>query len=197
MVSRDLEDFLRWEESRNSYFKNLMRKATPIHFITLALLALIAIYIFSTKTTGSNAFILVGVGAALLLIFTRGKEVAKEPIPEHIIKIIGIMAMKRKVGRDSELPWGTIVNSVLYCKLRFQGEWGSAFMPWKWEVGFKIIKPNGSRAVVLGIFHPYDGYLTGIIKCGGGYTGEESSDLKVIYPKITITEENKSQIPTA
>jgi hypothetical protein len=144
-----------------------------------------------SKTDVNKTYIFAVIGIFLLVIILRtNKAIDKQPIPENIIKIIGANLMRRKVGVESNFPTGTIVTPTGYCKMRFEGEWGQPFKPWKWEVGFKVIQPTGLKKTVLVLFHPYEGYITGIEAKPAGYGGE-LGDLKVLIPQIVKDEPKK------
>jgi hypothetical protein len=180
MATRDVNEFFDWERKKSSWSSNLLKSITPGQVIALALILLLGIYLISSNKANNN-YIYFGIGIAIILILLRGKKVEqKEPIPENVIKIIGNKLMQRKIG--TELPWGTRVHSTSYCAMRFMGEWGTPFMPWKWEVGFLVIYPNGKKEHWNVRFHPYEGYITKITKERAGYTGDESNDLKVLNP---------------
>lgn len=187
--SRDLQEAFDWQERRNSWITNFFKNAQPIHIIGLALISLVGIYLISTKSV-NNYVVYAALGVIVLLIIFRSKKAEdKIPIPENIIKIVGEQLMKRKVGR--ELPWGTTIHSVLYCGMRYEGEWGSPYKPWKWEVGFVCLYPDYLKKVILVRFHPYEGYITKITEMPAGYTGQESNDLKLMPINLLIKDDMK------
>jgi len=188
-IARDLTEYAEWESNRNSFWTNFKKNVNPIVVIGFIAIVLIGSYaITQSEINPMYVYALLGVILVVIILKTdRGKE--KQPIPENVIKIIGLALMKRKIG--VEYPNGTIITPLGYCKMRFQGDWGQPYGVWKWEVGFSIVYPTGLKETVLVIFHPYEGYITGIVGKAAGYKGEDSNDLKVLMPLSLAVQEEK------
>jgi len=188
-MNRDLEEYNSWEESQNSVWTNIRKSMTPIHLIGLVVLLMFSFYMLNQSGINKN-LVFVAIGVVIFFIIWRGTgKKEKIPIPENVIKIISLRLMKRKVL--NEYPYGTQIYSLPYCGLRYQGEWGGEFKPWKWEVGIKIITPPGLKKDLLVCLHPYDGYITKIMDMPSGYDGKASSDLKVLMPtSFTVQKED-------
>lgn len=180
-MAKDIEDYKDWDRSRNSFWTNLQKSITPIAIIGFLALVLVGAYLVSQQKVNPNYVYFTIAGVIILIIMKADRSKDKQPIPENIIKVIGYAQMKRKIG-GPEYPTGTLINPTPYCQMVYEGEWGTPFRPFKWEVGFKVIYPNGLKQTHLVKFHPYDGYITGIKKADAGYTGDESKDIKVIMP---------------
>ena len=180
-MSQDTDSYSDWEKRRNSFWVNLQKSITPVAIVGFLALILVGAYLVTKKDINPNYVYLTIVGVVVLLIFKADRSKDKQPIPEHVIKIIGYAQMRRKIG-GIEYPTGTLINPTPYCQMVYEGEWGTPFRPFKWEVGFKVIFPNGLKQTHLAKFHPFDGYITGIRKAPAGYTGDESKDLKIIMP---------------
>lgn len=137
--------------------------------------------------------IVIAEGIIIAIIIARLMAIPEEQvIPEGVIKIIGNNIMKRKIG-GLEYPNGTIIVPAPYCKLRYMGEWGTPFAPWKWEVGFYVTYPNKLKKDILLIFHAKEGYITGIVERPEGYWGQDSNDLKIMMPGQVVITDQKGQ----
>lgn len=194
MQNKDLAEYYEWEKKRNSWLTNLAKTFTPIHLIVLVLLIVLGIYLITSKPGNKNYIIAAIVGIVIIAIISSRRAVQKELIPEHIIKIIAANYMERKIQK--EYPLGTIISPMIYCKLQWMGEWGQPFQPWKWNVGFKIIKPSRGQEQVRVLMHPYEGFITGIVKEPAGYTGQDLNDLKVLFPQVKIEEGQSKGAPS-
>jgi len=180
---RELKEFEEWDNQRSSTWTNFKKSLTPIHMIALVALAIFGYYLINQAQSTSNqkTFVIGGIVVVVIVLILRGQlGKQKEPIPEDKIKAISEQLMKRKIG--NEYPFGTVILPTLYCSLRFQGEWGQAFAPWKWEVGFRILYPDYKYEEVVVVLHCYEGYITRIKKVPAGYSGDDSNDVKVLLP---------------
>lgn len=189
--SKDYQDYLAWEKGKNSAFSNIQKSMQPIHLIAIVLLIIAGIYLLQQKTQNKSLIMGAIIVVVLILIFKANRNREKEPIPENIAKLLATGFLERKIGVEFEQ--GTQIESLVYCKLRYQGDWGSDYKPWKWELGFMLRKPEGKREQIKLIMHPYEGYLTGIVKEPSGYTGQDSNDLKVLFPQVTIKDDGSSK----
>lgn len=183
MEKSDYEQYISWYQQEHSFTKNFFKALKPIHWVLIFLLLVVGYYLFQQESVNKN-LIVVGLGVILFIIIffsLRKKEGEKEPIPEHIIKIIGQIRLEQKVGgKNAELPEGTQISSSLYCRMRFEGDWINKFTPWKWEVGYKIISPAGLESWIAVIFNPWKGYITGIEPRPYGYDSREAHDIKIV-----------------
>lgn len=192
-TSRDLEEYESWEKSRNSFWENFKKSISPIALFGFVGLVFFGWYMVS-KSDINPTWVFIITGAILaLIIFRTDKAKQKEPIKENVIKIIAKALLERKIEEDGELPIGTVVQSLPYCKMRYEGEWGQPFRPWKWEVGFRVTYAKGNKETWIVILHPFDGYITGIVRKSSGYSGEESNDLKVLMPLQLAVKEEKAK----
>lgn len=193
--SKDLEEYNEWESARGSFWSNFKKSFTPFHAVSLAALILLGFYLLQT-TSGSVRNLIFGVMILVVLVMIwRGKEkTEKVPIPKHIASFLACRYLTKQVG--TEYPFGTQIVRMQYGSLRYEGEWGAPFRPWKWEVGIKIIYPNRRIEYVLVALHPYDGYITKILGKPAGYFGEESTDLKVLIPSTLTIQEEKAKSPS-
>jgi hypothetical protein len=189
MAIRDVEEYLEWEKQRTGFMSNLVKTINPVAAVGFLALLIFGAYAITSSKINPN-YIYVTLAAVVILILFKTDKREKEPIPENVMKIIATTLMRRKIG-GPEYPNGTIINPNGYCKMRFMGEWGSDYKPWKWEMGFEIIYANGLKETRLVILNPYEGYVTGIVKKPSGYTGEDSNDLKVLMPLQLTTKDEK------
>ena len=191
MGSRDVEEYISWEKDRNSFWSGFRKSVNPITMLGFVALIVVGIYMVSNSKINPT-YVYIAIALVTILIITRSKKpVEKEPIPENVSKIIALASMRRKIGK--EFPNGTIVTPLAYCRMRYEGEWGSPFRPWKWEIGFSIVYPTGLKETQLILVHPFEGYLTGIVKKPAGYSGEESHDLKVLLPLQIGVQDEKAK----
>ena len=175
--SRDLNEYLEWDDSQNSGLSNFKKNLKPIHLILLVLLVIVGIYLLRQNTINKN-FVIGGIFVVIAIFLWKGQKKEKEPIPENIIKIITVRLMKRKIG--IEYPYGTEIRTLPYCHMRKMGEYGQDYKPWKLEVGVRIIQPNRLKKDLRVTLHPFDGYIEKIEKMEAGYDGTESSDVKIV-----------------
>jgi len=189
MVSnRDLSDYIAWEKNRNSFFTNLKKSMNASYIIVLLGIIIFAFVAIQTANVNKN-IIYLGLVLVIVAVLWRSRKTDKEPIPEPIIKVLAMLNMERCVSK--EYPTGTIVTILPYCKMRYEGDWGAPFKPWKWEVGIRVTYPDLRKEELLVILHPYDGYVTGKVKMPAGYTGEHSHDLKVLLPTQFALKDDK------
>jgi hypothetical protein len=189
--TQDVEQYIEWEKSQNSMLTNFVKQVSPAHIIGLFALVIMGIYLITTKVANQKWILGAIALVVVVMLFRREKAKEKKPIPENVIKIITQRLMDRKIG--IEYQNGTKIELNGYCKLRYQGEWGGFYMPWKWEVGVTITETNGLRRTVLVILEPYEGFITGIVEKPAGYKGDESTDIKVIIPTQVKVEETKEK----
>lgn len=182
--NRDLQDYEEFMKNQNSPFSQFKKNINAVQIIALVGAIYLAWYML--KSGGPNAkWYLIGLGVIILaIIFKPNKKPDLEPIPENVIKQLARIQIARKIGHDTEFPVGTTISMTPECNLRFQGEWGQPFAPWKWEVGFVAKFKDGLIKDYLAILHPYRGYLTGIKFMKYGYDGTTSNDLKVLMPTM-------------
>ena len=185
---RDLEDFLQWERAQNSLWANIKKTMSPLHMVALLWL-LVAVFYLIERGEMKQEYVYFGALFILGLILLRAKKATKQkPIPENVIKKLAGMQMRRKIGGD-EYPSGTQIFTTPHCGMRYEGEWGQPFRPWKWEVGIKVLYPNGLIKYELVCLEPYEGYITKIVRKRAGYDGEESNDLKILLPQQLFIKE--------
>jgi len=189
-MSLDYEEYLIWERSRNSPFSKLKKYIKWYHYLMIILFLAFIYYLLEYQKV--DAKILVSFeGIIIAIIIARILSApTQKVIPENVIKIIAKRALERKIGNGGEFPQGTQIEPLAYCRLRYMGEWGSDYVPWKWEVGFKVIYPNGLKKDIVVIMHVYEGYITGIKEVPEGYTGQQSKDLKVLIPSQIVQKES-------
>lgn len=187
---KDLDEYEQWYRNRSSYWENFKKSVSPVIVIGFLVIVLLGAYLISSAKVNPVYIYLIAGVILIVIIFKAGRAKEKLPIPENIIKIIGLSLMKRKIGTP-EFPNGTMISPTPYCKMRFEGEWGQAFKPWKWEVGFNILYPNALKETVLVVFHPYDGYITGIVGQPAGWKAEKANDLKIMMPMQMSVQEEK------
>lgn len=182
--NRDMKEYEAWLDDQNSPFTQFKRNINFVQIIALIGALYLAWYMI--KNGGSNSkWYLIGLAVVILIIlFKKPKQVEQEPIPEHVIKILAKIQLERKIGHDVEFPTGTRIDMMPECSMRFQGEWGQAFAPWKWEVGFRAKTIDGLEKDYLCILHPYKGYITGIKFMKYGYDGTISNDMKILMPTM-------------
>lgn len=188
--NRAVKEYEDWENSQNSMWNNLMKNLLPIHVIAFFALIIFGVYLVQSNSINKN-YALVAIGFVVIVMLFKGQSKReREPIPEGRIKVICNIEMQRKIG-SPEFPTGTIIQVGPYCGMRYEGEWGKPFVPWKWEVGVKVRYPDSRKEDLLVILHPYDGYITKIMRMPAGYTGQESTDLKVLLPTQFEIKEDK------
>lgn len=188
-ANADLKEYIAWEKKQNSFWANITKSMNASHAFAFAGLILFSIYLVSKADVNKN-LVYIGVIVIVIAIIWKNYKKEKDPIPEPIIKIIA----EQNMSRSTDFPAGTKIEPMAYCKMRYEGEWGAPFRPWKWEVGFRVHYPDFREEEILVILNPYDGYVTGKIKKPTGYTGEESHDLKVLLPtSFTVKEEKKRE----
>jgi hypothetical protein len=162
----------------------------PGYIVAMLAIVAFAIYIFEYVQGINKNVVIIGLAAGFIAIVYRStRKPDKEPIPEPIIKVIAWLNMNRSIGTD--FPYGSEIEPMPWCKMRYEGDWGAPFRPWKWEVGFRVIYPDYRKEEVLVILHPFDGYVTGKVKQPAGFTGLESHDLKVLLPVQFQMKEDK------
>lgn len=178
--NRELQEYYEWEKEKNSFMTNFKKTLSPVTVIGFLALILVAYWMINNSKI-NPMYLFIPLGVIIIIVFFKADKVRdKQPIPDHIMEIIGTSLMRRKIG--TVYPIGTIINPNGYGRIRWMGEWGQAFNAWKWEQGFNIIYPDGRRKTIKVIFEPFEGYITGKVGCPAGYNGEESTDLKVLMP---------------
>lgn len=184
MNNRDLDDYNKWMEDQNSFFGQFKKNLNAVQLIALVGALYLAWYMFKNDTANSKWY-LIGLGVIILVIIFKGKAKEElEPIPEHVIKVLAKIQLERKIGHDTELPPGSQVIMMLEGAIQFQGEWGQAFTPWKWGVGFSVKLPDGLKKDYLCVLHPYKGYITAIRPMKYGYDEKSWMDMKVLMPSM-------------
>lgn len=185
MNNRDLEDYNNWVNNQNSSFAQFKKNINAVQLIALAGAIYLAWYMLKSNTNNSKWYLL-GLGAIILIILFKPTQKAElEPIPENTIKIIAKILLDRKIGDETgQIPAGSTVTLMLQSAIRWQGEWGQAFTPWEWGVGFYVKYPDGLVKDYIAIFNPYKGYITAIKDLPYGWDNKWVNDLKVLMPTM-------------
>jgi hypothetical protein len=189
MGVRDLKEAKDWESSQNSAFANLKRNISPFQLLAVAGLFVLAYYLLLKSGLNKNFVFGCLIAVVIFIIWKSDMKQKKVPIPENIIKIICLNLMRRKIG--GEYPNGTMIMTLPYCGLLYQGAWGLSWKEWKWEVGVRIIYPDYLKEDLVVCLHPYEGYITKIYEMPAGYTGQESQDVKILTPEVYSIETDK------
>lgn len=193
MNNRDLKDYESWSSEQNSAWARFQKNINVVQII--ALLGAIYLAWFMLKSGGSNSkWYLIGLGVILLvIIFKKPKQTEQEPIPEPTIKILAKMQLDRRIGDNTgQIPSGSTIRMMLQGGIRWQGEWGQAFTPWQWGVGFIVRFPDGLEKDYICILHPYRGYITKIDELPYGWNNKWQ-DLKVLMPSLMKTDGQANQ----
>lgn len=189
-MGKDYDEFLSWYKKENSPTKRFFKGLKPIHYALLIILLAVGYWLFQQEDINKN--IVIGVLAVIIIIviiFGFKKAEKNEPIPEHIIKKIVELRMKKKIG--NELPTGTTILSALYCRMRFEGTPTEKMTPFQWAVGIRIVYPeswlipNLIRDVVV-VCNPWKGYITAIEPRPTGYDPREAGDIKFVPVNIVM-----------
>lgn len=189
--SRDLEDYLKWEHDRNSFFVNIQKSMSPTYVIFLLAIVALAIYLLSSSGT-NKTIVYIGLVVLIIAVIWRSKKKERTPIEEPVIKVIVMMNMERSIGK--EYPAGSSVSPLPYCHRRVWGTWGEIFHEWKWEVGVKIRYPDYREEDLLVTADPYEGHIIGKVKKPEGYTGEISNDLKLVPVNFFVDSKPKETV---
>lgn len=186
--NQTLKAYEAWLEKRNSWKSKFMKDINPIQLLALFGAFFLAWYMLKNLGPQSKWYI-IGLAVIIVIIILKpNKPEELEPIPEDMIKVLAKIQLDRKIGYDTELPTGCEIQMGLECAIQWQGEWGQAFVPWKWGVFFSVKYPNGLVKDFLCLLHPYRGYITGIKPMRYGYDDKWLNDLKVLMPSMFKTD---------
>jgi len=188
-MTRDVEEYLEWERSQTSTWNWIKKNLQPVHMFAIVIIMFFAWYLLENDKVNPN-MVLGGVVLVIILIIYKGKKAEeRKPIPINVMQALCLRHLKREIGRS--YPRGTLFFPLGRFRMRFQGNWGEKYSPWKWEIGFRLIYPDGLRKDILYIADTWDGIITGAVEKPMGYTGQESTDLKVLLPMQLVSKEEK------
>lgn len=179
--NRDLEEYEQFQ-ARNNSFKSFFSRTSPEALI--GLFGLIIIGFYGISKTNVNPYVIFGSIILLVgfIIFRMNRATAETEIPLPTIRLLAVSVVERSVGFVYEK--GTIVQPGQYARMVEEGEYGTPYHAWKWEVGVIIIFPSGLQKEVRVTMNPFTGFCKAITPAASGFTGLEPAnrDRKIIIP---------------
>lgn len=189
--NQDLIEYNKWIEEQSS-FKSKFLNNLQLHHLIIAVGLLIGLnYLYQSNPDNGKYLLLFGAGVIIYFILKNRKPIEKKVIPEPVMKHIAREWLKRKIGYDKDFPDGTILEITGNCRLIYNiSDLKNFSSPFRWNVGFVAVLPNGLRKEYVAFFHPYDGYNVGFIHAPTGYDGTEFPDIKYIEKQFTLIDSN-------
>jgi hypothetical protein len=185
--NQDLIEYKKWEDERSSVKTKIFNNLQISHLLLAVVLLIVLNSMWKSNPDNRNWIIFLAGAIILYFILKNKKVVNKEPVPEPVIKHIAREWLKRKIGHNKDFCDGTQLEITGNCRLRYNiSEVAGTSVPFRWDVGFVAIAPNGGRREFVAFFHPLDGYNLGYIDAPTGYTGQEYPDIKYIEKQFTL-----------
>ena len=181
----DEEAWKEWRANRDKKarfdFSKTLKNLTFVQIIGIVVLIILGNYLWNRPDVNKTILMAVAIGGLLLFLWNKVRYQEKEIVEERVIKQECLYLMKNKVGYSKEFQAGTAIYLTPYCRSRWSiSESTGVAKPFRWEVGFEAIYPNGLKKDYFALFTPYEGVCIGIVKAPTGYDATDSPDIKVV-----------------
>lgn len=190
-MKSDYEEYLEWEENKNSRWNRVSKQIRAGHVIGVILLLALGNYWVTSGKIDSGVFwgmVLAFVVVIIFLTFRANPE--PQLIPEHVIKQIAQEALEKKKRIGIEIPFDAKVRVTLVGEGIYEQDFVSRTSGLiRRDVGFEITRKGYVKKGVMGV-HPYSGIILGIRWEKLGYTGKESKDRTIIPAGIIGRSDN-------
>ena len=173
---KEFEEYENWKSNEESIIKRIVRNIEVKHVILIIILVILFFILMQNKKDDKIFFIIGGGIIALIFFLTFKTTSEKRLLKEELVKRIVLETLKAKRGIEDWIPHGSHIELTGYCALRL---WGDDY--YKWEVGARIIRPDGYIDERMIAVHPYDGFIMKIQATPTGYDATEAPDIKPVY----------------
>lgn len=180
-MKSDYEEYLEWEESKNSRWNRVSKQIKAVHVVGILVLLAVGNYWVTSGKIDSEIFWSIAVSFIVLIIFlTFRANLEPQLIPEHVIKQIAQDALDKKKRLGIEIPFDAKVRVTLVGEGIYEQDFVSRTSGLiRRDVGFELNRKGYIKKGVIGV-HPYSGVIMGIRWEKFGYSGKETKDRTII-----------------